>query len=550
MNGGQISPWTALPTSKPSSLQFHGLDTDKARRAILRLRKVDDFVERWAHLAISLDSASKLAQLAISLDSTSHLAQLTLSGVQVDDVDPTITIDLTGDTLTSEAAAENLTNWTLDPATSGLTLGAITYVSATQVTLATTGTALAGLVGVLAKKATLTANTYDSGVATYDIATETSTCTDPLVDPVLAVVLAEDTFKSEVLIENVANWTFGLGTSGLTITSVTYVDATNCTIETTGVATATTITAMIELAALTAGTYDSAICTYNLATDVSTTPDPLVDPVLAVELTLDTFKSEVLIEDAANWTFVLGTSGLTITSVTYVDATNCTIETTGVATATTITAMIEAAALDTALDSGICTYNLATDVSSCTIAPEIFIKTGIAVAAEDPTLRIVLNNDAFLSKAACQLLTNWTVGVGDTDLTLVSVSYINERTADLVFTGTAAAGTITLAPATGALIFGSTLSGSHTIDATAWARSYASSELDGTIHAYQWIPKDDIEGFVGTYTPPQDENYHTYSHIDLVGDGDFSPRLASAFYYEPAVGEENFHIYAKLLLDL
>jgi len=219
MNGGQISPWTALPTSKPSSLQFHGLDTDKARRAILRLRKVDDFVERWAHLAISLDSASKLAQLAISLDSTSHLAQLTLSGVQVDDVDPTITIDLTGDTLTSEAAAENLTNWTLDPAT-------------------------------------------------------------------------------------------------------------------------------------------------------------------------------------------------------------------------------------------------------------------------------------------------------------------------------------------GALIFGSTLSGSHTIDATAWARSYASSELDGTIHAYQWIPKDDIEGFVGTYTPPQDENYHPYSHIDLVGDGDFSPRLASAFYYEPAVGEENFHIYAKLLLDL
>ena len=552
MNGGQITPWTQLPKSKPSALQFHGLDTDKARRAILRLKKIDTWVERWAQLEISLSSASALAKLEISLDSTSHLPQLAISGVQVDDVDPTITIDLTGDTFLSEAAAENAANWTFDAATSGLTFGAITYVDPTQVTIATTGTALAGLFGVLAKATCLTGGVL-SGVATYDIDAETSSCTDPLVDPVLAVVLTDDTFASEALIEDVANWTFGLGTSGLTITSVTYVDGTHCTIETSGIAAETTITAMIELAALTAGTYDSAVCTYNLATDASTTPDPLVDPVLAVELTLDTFKSEVLIEDVANWTFALGTSGLTIVTVTYVDDENCTIETSGIAAETTITAMIEKAALTLGLyDSGVCTYNLGTAVSTCTSDPEVFVKTAIAAASEDPTLRIVLNDDAWASKADCEDVTNWTVDEGDTDLTFTGVTYINERTADLTFTGTAAAGTIAVDIAADATILGTTPSLSTDVDDTAWARSYTSSDFTGTIQAYQWFPRgSDEAGYVGAYTPPQDSNHHPFSHIDLVGDGDFSPRLASAFYYKPHATEgTDYTIWAQLLLDL
>ena len=552
MNGGQITPWTALPTSKPSALQFHGLDNNLARRAILRLKKVDWWVERWAQLEIALDSASAQAKLLISLSSTSHLAQLEISGVQVDDVDPTITVDLTGDTFLSEAAAENVANWTLDAATSGLTFGAITYVGAAQVTIATTGTALAGLFGVQATATCLTGGVL-SGVATYDIDTETSTCTDPLVAPVLAVVLSDDTFASEVLIENAANWTFGLGTSGLTITSIAYVDPTHCTIQTAGIAAETTITAMIEKAALTGATYDSAICTYNLATDASTTPDPLVDPVLAVELSLDTIKSEVLIEDAANWTFVLGTSGLTIASITYVDPTHCTIETTGVAMATTITAMIEKAALTLGkYNSGVATYNLGTDVSTCTVAPEVFVKVPIAAASEDPTLRIVLNDNAFASKADCEEITNWTVDEGTTGLTFASVTYVNERTADLVFEGTAAAGTLAIDIGVDALVFTTTPSVSTDIDATAWAPTYASSDIAGTVHAYQWFPRSDVEGFVGTYTPPQDENHHPYSHIDLVGDGDFSPRLASAFYYEPGSAETDpaFTIYAQLLLDL
>lgn len=552
MNGGQISPWTQLPTSKPSALQFHGLDNNLARRAILRLKKVDWWVERWAQLEVSLDSASAQAKLVISLSSTSHLPQLELSGVQVDDVDPTFTIDLTGDTFLSEAAAENAANWTLDAATSGLTIGAITYVGAAQVTIATTGTALPGLFAAQAKASCLTGGVL-SGVATFNIDTEVSTCTDPLVSPVLAVVLSDDTFASEVLIKNAANWTFGLGTSGLTITSIAYVDPTHCTLQTSGIATATTITAMIEKAALTGATYDSAICTYNLGTNVSTTPDPLVDPILAVELSLDTIKSEVLIEDAANWTFVLGTSGLTVASITYVDPTHCTIETTGIATVSTITAMIEKAALTLGkYDSGVARYNLSTDASTCTQAPDVFVKVAIAAAAEDPTLRIVLNDNAWASKADCEELTNWTVDEGATGLTFVSVTYVNERTVDLVFSGTAAAGTIAIDIGADAVILTTTPSVSTAIDDTAWAHSYASSDIAGTVHAYQWFPRSDVEGFVGTYTPPQDENHHPYSHIDLVGDGDFSPRLASAFYYEPGSAETDpaFTIYAQLLLDL
>lgn len=325
----QKSAWFEIPTSLASTPQVAPMPTALARSGVLHLRKVDNYIEAWPFLEVektidleasdydlelsltgdtfaagsetpsnwtldagttnlTIKSITKDSDTAVTIEFNPQIEwpQLTISGVKVDDEDPTITVDLAGDTFASEALAENLTNWVLDNATSGLTLGAVTYVDNDQVTIATTGTALAGLFAVKVKKEALTAGTLDSGIATYDIATETSTCTDapqltagditliaganaltgPIpsalcsidlsdgsftnneapeiffgtkilvgaVDPYLDVYLNNTAFISRELCEDTDNWVIGIGTTALTFSSVTFLDDRKARLQFTG----------------------------------------------------------------------------------------------------------------------------------------------------------------------------------------------------------------------------------------------------------------------------------------------------------------------------
>ena len=67
--------------------------------------------------------------------------------------------------------------------------------------------------------------------------------------------------------------------------------------------------------------------------------------------------------------------------------------------------------------------------------------------------------------STAQTTGNWTITAGDTGLTLSSVVYVDANTARLVFTGTAAAGTISIAPKAAALTNAATVTaGTYTIE--------------------------------------------------------------------------------------
>jgi len=102
--------------------------------------------------------------------------QLFLQGaLEVDDEDPTLTLDLQYNTFDVALNVEDPTNWTIDEGTTGLTIGTITRVSDTQVTIATTGTVVVGTLSLLAEAACFAGVAEDSETLTYVVGTEPET---------------------------------------------------------------------------------------------------------------------------------------------------------------------------------------------------------------------------------------------------------------------------------------------------------------------------------------------------------------------------------------
>ncbi len=388
-----------------------------------------DSADGLAQLAITQSSASGLPQLSIAEDTASHLCQLAISGVALGAADPTITVDLTEDTFLSQAAAETMSNWTIDmdTANTGLTLGAVSWVSNVQCTITTTGTATAGTFTLMIEALAMTRG-LNSGVGSYEIAAvPVSSCTDASVNPVYEVTLSGDTFISEARTEEILNWTFDMVGSGLTVQSVSWTDATHCKLVTTGIA-ANTFDASLAAVALTSA-YDSGVATYTVATDTSTCTDAPygVDPIYAVALTADTFASEAACNLITNWTFDMTGSGLTVASVTWLSNVSCTIQTTGIAAAASFTAMVEALALARSYDSGVATYDIALDSSTCTDS----------LYGVDPVYAVVLSEDSFANQVACELITNWTFDMGTSGLTVASVSWTDAHNCKILTTGIA-----------------------------------------------------------------------------------------------------------------
>lgn len=97
------------------------------------------------------------------------------AALEVDDEDPTLTFNLQYNTFDAALAVEDPTNWTIDEGTTGLTIGAITRVSDTQVTIATTGTVVAGTLSIRAEAACFAGVAEDSETLAYVVGTEPET---------------------------------------------------------------------------------------------------------------------------------------------------------------------------------------------------------------------------------------------------------------------------------------------------------------------------------------------------------------------------------------
>ncbi|MBU1512415.1 hypothetical protein KKD52_18840, partial [Myxococcota bacterium] len=91
------------------------------------------------------------------------------AAVEVDDVDPTLTLNLQYNTFDAALAVEDAANWTIDEGTTSLTIGAITRVSDTQVTIATTGTVAAGTLSIMAEAACFAGVAENSETLAYVI---------------------------------------------------------------------------------------------------------------------------------------------------------------------------------------------------------------------------------------------------------------------------------------------------------------------------------------------------------------------------------------------
>jgi len=427
---------------QPSSFAFTGLDTALAKRATMRLRKVDDHVELWPLLEVK----------------------------KTCDVPTDYELELTLANDTFAAGSENTANWTFAAGSTNLTIASIVKDSDTQVTV-----------------------TFDTQVEWPQLA-GSGVSVDEL-NPVMTVDLTKDTFASEATAENLANWTIDVGTSELTVASVTYVDDDQVTIEFTGTCVAgATITVMAEAACLTGGV-DSGVMSYDVDTEAGTCTD----------------------------TPQLVNGDVTFTA--------------------------KADALTGSLASGVCSIDLSDGSYTNTVAPEILVKTGIDVDDIAPVVKVVINNDAFISRALAE--SAFTVTVGTTGLTFVSSSWVNERTVDLTFSGTAAAGTIGLSVASSALLGGTAgVSVNYAVDETEWAGSFTQSAMVGKISAYQYLPHDDIDSFLHQYTVTDDSVSYNLVDVELTENG-YNPKLNSSFTYDKDGAETtSFKVYGKLITDI
>lgn len=388
----------------------------------------------------------------------------------------------------------------------------------------------------------------------------------PTADYELEMELDGDTFDAGAT--NAANWTFDAGTTNLTIASIAKDSDTQCTF---------TFNTQAEWAQL----------------ECSGVTVAELNPVMTVDLTDDTFLSEVAAENLANWTITVGDTALTVASVTYVDGNQVTIEFTGTAAAGTITVLAEAAALTGNVNSGVASYDVATEVSTCTDAPrlvagnivltakaaaltgvipsgvcaidlsdgsyicteepEIFFSDKVDIGAANPTITLTLNFDAFLSKAAAENVDNWVIGVGATGLVLDEISWVSDRVVDISFTGTVAAGTIAFDVLPAALIGARVgVSTSYIIGSAAWTNpgTWTQEALEGTVEVYQYLPGDDMPAFVYEYGCPTGTTDKANVNLFVAGSA-FNPRFRTSLVYDFGNSEETTQtIYGKLVYDL
>ena len=181
---------------------------------------------------------------------------------------------------------------------------------------------------------------------------------------------------------------------------------------------------------------------------------------------------------------------------------------------------------------------------------ELFVMTQILVNDVNPVVVVMINRSEFVTKAACNNLANWAVIPGTTGLALTSVVWLTPRSATLSFTGTAAAGDISIQVLPVAMLSEATnVVRIYTIAAAADVFAFTQTEIAGTVNVYQYLRNDDIVGFVNTLTPPAKASVFVKDMI-LTSENAFDASLESNFVYIPGGAEAaTYKIYAKLCIE-
>ena len=188
-------------------------------------------------------------------------------------------------------------------------------------------------------------------------------------DLTLEVTLTNDTFGANAAVA--ANWTVTVGDTVLTFDSVVKNSATKCTLTFTGAeAVDGTITVLAKKAALTVADHDSGVLTVitSPSSSSSTIAQKIfvltqvsagaVNPTMALLLNNEEFVSSDACSNISNWTFVYGTTTLTVGSIAYVSPRRCVLSFLGTAVAGTITMSYAAAACLVGTESPSRSYTL------------------------------------------------------------------------------------------------------------------------------------------------------------------------------------------------
>lgn len=182
-------------------------------------------------------------------------------------------------------------------------------------------------------------------------------------NPVVVVTVGGDTFGSTSNVQRTSNWTFGAGTTGLSVKNVTKLNANQAAVTYSGTARAGTLSILGRRAVFTSNSNNSNTLnltvggqTAGVISTISTIAGGNSNPSIAVDLAGDTFTAGV--SNAANWNISGLPAGLTVSTIVGNTSTKATITFTGANTAAgTISVQAKAAALARAHDSN--TFTLA-----------------------------------------------------------------------------------------------------------------------------------------------------------------------------------------------
>jgi hypothetical protein len=396
------------------------------------------------------------------------------------------TLQLSATVLPVNAANKNVT-WSVVNGTGSATVsgsGLVTGVTTGTVTVNATARDGSGKIGRLS----LTVLDSASGTITTPLA-----ITAGAVNPTFQITLTNDTFTTAAT--TLSNWTTAMGSTGLTVASITRNSDTQVTINTTG-------TAAVGSIAFTA---NAGALSKNMASNtVSITVGPIKVSSITVTATgsATTVASNgslqmvatVLPGNAAskgvNWSVTGGTGTASISSTGLLLPTQ----------AGTVT--VRATAVD-----GSAVYGTAV-ITIQAISPGVIgSATSISIGATNPTIAVTLANDTYSSNAGSTAM--WDINTGNTGLTITGVTRNSNTQVTLTTSGVAQDGVLSIQAKAAALtkaaasnvititmgkitLTGATISGSPVVG------NVLTSNLtpSGAGATYQWQRSDNgIDGY-------------------------------------------------------
>lgn len=429
-------------------------------------------------------------------------------------------------TVSPTNAANKSVTWSVINGTGSATVsssGLVTGVTNGTVTVKATAKDGTG------KNGTLSLIVLDSASGTIETA---SSIIAGAVDPSFEINLINDTFTTAAT--TVSNWTIAMGSSGLSVASITRNSDTQLTINTTGTAAVGSISFTAKAGALSKNMVSNAV-------SIVVSPIKVGSIVVIGTGSATTVSSNsslqmmatVLPSNAANknvaWTVTGGTGTATISSTGLLIP----------AQAGTVT--VRATATD-----GSAVYGTAVITIQAISPGEITSTTSISIGATNPAIVVTLTNDTYSTNAGSVAL--WDITAGTTGLTISGVTRNSNTQVTISTSGVAQDGIISIQAKAAALtkaaasnpitittgkitLTGTTISGSPVVG------NVLSSNLTptGAAATYQWQRSDnesdgysDISGAdLATYTLVNaDEG--KYLRVTATGTGNYAGVVTSA----------------------